>query len=202
MKGGNRRYYEVLYDVGEARWLFIKKRLFEVLFIFFIGFPLGSLLVWLILSVIAIIVMSIFDPHPIDNTIKVINYLKETIPKLASNEEFLKTLLILFGIYTFFHILSDEKFSGKYYNFFMAWHTDRPEYYKALGIDYNHPERRKLLLKAYNEWLKEIKRRRKEIEREIEEKERKRMKELNDEDEIADPSYSYLPGNIYHKSKW
>ena len=198
MRGVNRKYYDALYDVGDARWHFIKKRIFEVLFIFFIGFPLAYILILLSLSAIAIIVMSLFDPHPIDNTIKVINYWKETVPKLASNEKFLKVLLIIFGILTFFYILSDEKFSVKYYNFFMAWHTDRPEYYKALGIDYNHPERRKLLLKAYNEWLKELERKRKETEREIKEMEKKMMEE-EEEEEFTDPSYSFLYHNIWHK---
>ena len=198
MRGVNRKYYDALYDVGDARWHFIKKRIFEVLFIFFIGFPLAYILILLYLSAIAIIVMSLFDPHPIDNTIKVINYWKEIVPKLASNEKFLKVLLIIFGIWTFFYILSNEKFSVKYYNFFMAWHTDRPEYYKALGIDYNHPERRKLLLKAYNEWLKELERKRKETEREIKEMERKMMEE-EEEAEFTDPSYSFLYYNIWHK---
>lgn len=200
MRGVNRKYYDALYDVGDARWHFIKKRIFEVLFIFFIGFPLAYILILLSLSAIAIIVMSLFDPHPIDNTIKVINYWKETVPKLASNEKFLKVLLIIFGIWTFFYILSNEKFSVKYYNFFMAWHTDRPEYYKALGIDYNHPERRKLLLKAYNEWLKELERKRKETEREIKEMERKMMEEEERKnDDETDPDYSYVPYNIWHK---
>lgn len=198
MRGVNRKYYDALYDVGDARWHFIKKRIYEVLFIFFIGFPLAYILILLYLSAIAIIVMSLFDPHPIDNTIKVINYWKETVPKLASNEKFLKVLLIIFGIWTFFYILSNEKFSVKYYNFFMAWHTDRPEYYKALGIDYNHPERRKLLLKAYNEWLKELERKRKETEREIKEMERKMMEE-EDQDRVSNPNYSFLYYNIWHE---
>lgn len=198
MRGVNRKYYDALYDVGDARWHFIKKRIFEVLFIFFIGFPLAYILILLSLSAIAIIVMSLFDPHPIDNTIKVINYWKETVPKLASNEKFLKVLLIIFGIWTFFYILSNEKFSVKYYNFFMAWHTDRPEYYKALGIDYNHPERRKLLLKAYNEWLKELERKRKETEREIKEMEKKMMEEQRKK-RVSNPNYSFLYYNIWHK---
>lgn len=198
MRGVNRKYYDALYDVGDARWHFIKKRIFEVLFIFFIGFPLAYILILLYLSAIAIIVMSLFDPHPIDNTIKVINYWKETVPKLASNEKFLKVLLIIFGIWTFFYILSNEKFSVKYYNFFMAWHTDRPEYYKALGIDYNHPERRKLLLKAYNEWLKELERKRKETEREIKEMEKKMMEEQRKK-RVSNPNYSFLYYNIWHE---
>jgi len=151
MKGIDERYYDILYDVREARWLYIKKRLFEVLLYFFFGVPIGVAGVIAIVSLFVIVVWSLFDPHPIDNTIRVVKFIIDTVHELTSEEDFWKKYLIFCGIFTFFYVASDEKFSATYYNFFMAWHTDHPKYYKALGIDYNHPERRKLLLKAYEE---------------------------------------------------